>query len=69
MDQHHEKNLKSILQKSEADFKKWLESLSDEELIYVEWLLGKSEDSLDEILIEQSNLTEAKEILNRIMAK
>lgn len=67
MEQQHEKNLKAILRKSTEDFKKWVESLTDEELTYVEWLLEKSEETLDEILIEQSQLKEANEIIERLM--
>lgn len=67
MEQQHEKNLKAILRKSTEDFKKWVESLSDEELTYVEWLLAKSEDTLDELLLDQSQLKDANEVLKRFM--
>lgn len=69
MEQAHEKNLKVILRKSSEDFKKWVGSLSDEELTYVEWLLEKSEDVMDEILLKQSNLNEANEVISYIMNK
>jgi hypothetical protein len=69
VEQHHEKNLKAILRKTERDFDKWVEHLTDEELTYVEWLLGQCEKTLDDILIEQSGLTDANEALAKIMAK
>lgn len=69
MEHHHEKNLKAILRKSTEDFKKWVESLSDEELTYVEWLLEKSEDTLDEMLISKSQLIEANKVIQKIMNK
>lgn len=69
MEQAHEKNLKVILRKSSEEFKKWVGSLSDEELTYVEWLLEKSEDVMDDILIKQSDLSEANRIISRIMNK
>lgn len=62
---HHEKNLKSILRKSQEEFENWVEHLTDEELAYVEWLLGKAEHTLDEILLEQSGLQDAKKIIEK----
>jgi G3E family GTPase len=44
-------------------------TLSDEELTYVEWLLDKADSTIDEILIEQSGLIEAKTTINQIMTK
>lgn len=62
---HHEKNLKSILRKSQEEFKNWVEHLTDEELTYVEWLLSKAEHTLDEILLDQSGLEDAKKIIEK----
>lgn len=62
---HHEKNLKSILRKSQEEFSKWVEHLTDEELAYVEWLLEKAEFTLDEILLEQSGLEDARKALEK----
>lgn len=62
---HHEKNLKSILRKSQEEFKNWVEHLTDEELTYVEWLLDKAEHTLDEILLDQSGLQDAKKIIEK----
>ena len=65
----HEKTLKSILRKSPKEFRSWVVTLSDEELTYVEWLLDKADSTIDEILIEQSGLIEAKTTINQIMTK
>ena len=62
---HHEKNLKSILRKSQEEFENWVEHLTDEELAYVEWLLSKAEHTLDEILLDQSGLEDAKKIIKK----
>lgn len=61
----HEKNLKQILWAKPEEFSKWVASLTDEELIYVEWLLEKAETSLDQILIEQSGLFDARVLLEK----
>lgn len=63
---HHEKNLKSILRKSQEEFSRWVEHLTDEELAYVEWLLEKAETTLDDILMEQSGLEDAKKIIEKV---
>lgn len=63
---HHEKNLKSILRKNQEEFSRWVEHLTDEELAYVEWLLEKAENTLDDILIEQSGLQDAKKIIEKV---
>lgn len=63
---HHEKNLKSILRKNQEEFARWVEHLTDEELAYVEWLLEKAENTLDDILMEQSGLEDAKKIIEKV---
>lgn len=63
---HHEKNLKSILRKNQEEFSRWVEHLTDEELAYVEWLLEKAENTLDDILMEQSGLEDAKKIIEKV---
>lgn len=60
---HHEKNLKSILSKGQEEFAGWVEHLTDKELAYVEWLLEKAEKTLDDILMDQSCLEDAKKII------
>lgn len=62
----HEKTLKSILRKTPAEFEKWLESLSDEELTYIEWLLDKVDLMVDDILLEQSAMRDAKAVIEKI---
>ena len=69
MEQEHEKNLRVILRKTDKDFKEWVESLTEEELTYVEWLLEKTDETLDEMLIKQSNLKEAISVIKKIMTK
>ncbi len=65
----HEKTLKSILRKSPQAFKEWVVALSDEELTYVEWLLSKAESTIDQILLTQSDLREARDLIEKIMKK
>lgn len=63
---HHEKNLKSILRKNQEEFSRWVEHLTDEELAYVEWLLEKAENTLDDILMEQSGFEDARKIIEKV---
>ena len=65
----HEKILKSILRKSPKEFRAWVGTLSDEELTYLEWLLDRADSTVDEILIDQSGLIEANNVLQSIMNK
>ena len=63
---HHEKNLKSILLKNQEEFSVWVEHLTDKELAYVEWLLEKAEKTLDDILMDQSNMEDANKIIENM---
>ena len=67
MEPQHEQTLKNILQKNKGEFSKWVDSLSDEELVYVEWLLEKADGILDEMLLEKTGLVEANNVLKNIM--
>ena len=69
MEPQHEQSLKLILQKNKPEFTRWLESLSEEELSYVEWLLQKADDTLDELLLEKYDLVEANNVIKNIMNK
>ena len=69
MEPQHEQSLKAILKKQEKEFVEWLGTLSDEEIGYVEWLLEKADDVLDELLLDQYGLVEANKILKEIMDK
>ena len=69
MEPQHEQSLKNILRKNKAEFTRWLESLSEEELSYVEWLLQKADDTLDELLLEKYDLVEANNVIKNIMNK
>jgi len=46
-----------------------VESLSEEELSYVEWLLQKADDTLDDLLLEKYDLVEANNVIKNIMNK
>ena len=65
--QHHEKNLKVILCKTNEEFSQWVGHLTDEEMTYVEWLLNRAENSLDNLLMEQSNLKESRDLIEKVM--
>ena len=69
MEPQHEQSLKHILQKNKAEFTRWVESLSEEELSYVEWLLQKADDTLDGLLLEKYDLVEANNVIKNIMNK
>lgn len=69
MEPQHEQSLKSILKKSEKEFAKWVDTLSDEELTYLEFLLEKADGALDEILLEQYGLAGAEVVIKKIMKK
>lgn len=62
----YEKTLKSILRKNSREFKTWLDSLADEELTYIEWLLDKADCMVDDILLGQSAMRDAKAIIEKI---
>ena len=69
MEPQHEQSLKLILQKNKAEFTRWVEGLSEEELLYVEWLMQKADDTLDELLLEKYDLVEANNVIKNIMNK
>lgn len=66
MEPQHEQVLKSLLQKSPQEFTKWVGTLPDEELAYVEFLLEKAEVALDDLLFEEYGLAEAQKVLDKI---
>jgi hypothetical protein len=49
----------------QAELAHWLANLPDEEIEYVEWLVGEVEFALDRIILEHSGLEEAREIINK----
>jgi len=69
MGPQHQRSLELILRKTQAEFEQWVVSLSDEEIAYVEWLLEKADEALDELIFEEYGLTEATQVITRIMEK
>lgn len=69
MGPQHEQALKSILRKSEKEFRQWVGNLSEEELTYVEWLLDKADTVVDELLLDQHGLVEANVAIQKIIDK
>lgn len=65
----HQKNLKIILSFEQKELAHWLANLPDDEIEYVEWLVDEVETALENMILEQSNLTEAKEIIQRFTNK
>lgn len=46
----------------------WLADLPDEEIDYVEWLIEEVEGALDDMVLENSGLLEAAEVIAEIKA-
>lgn len=45
---------------------RWLVGLPEEYLTYIEWLLDKTEEELDNFLMEESKYRQANELIERI---
>jgi hypothetical protein len=43
----------------------WLANLPDDEIEYVEWLLEEVDIALENIILEQNGLHEAKEVIKK----
>jgi hypothetical protein len=43
----------------------WLANLPDDEIEYVEWLVEEVESSLDNMILEQVGLDEAREVIKK----
>jgi hypothetical protein len=69
MGPQHQRSLEHILKKTQAEFEHWVAGLSDKEIAYVEWLLEKADEALDELIFEEYGLTEAAQVITRIMEK
>lgn len=65
MRKQHQKNLKIILSLEQQELAHWLAHLPDDEIDYVEWLLEEVDIALENMVIEQVGLEEAKEIIKR----
>lgn len=44
----------------------WLANLPDEEIFYVEWLIEEVETALDDMVLENSGLLDAAEVIAEI---
>lgn len=66
MEAAHKHNLRAIMAMEETEFDRWVATLSEEKLSYVEWLIESAYEVLDEALLQQSGLQEAKEILTQV---
>lgn len=64
----HQKNLKVILSMPQRELAAWLADLPDEEIDYVEWLIEEVEGALDDMVLENSGLLEAAEVIAEIKA-
>jgi hypothetical protein len=66
MGNQHQKNLKVILSMEQLELAGWLADLPDEEIVYVEWLIDEVETALDNMVLENSGLLEAAEVIAEI---
>lgn len=65
----HQKNLKVILSMEQRELANWLANLPEDEIEYVEWLVEEVEIALDNMIIEQTGLDQAEELLKRFTLK
>jgi len=65
MRKQHQKNLKIILSLEQDELANWLAQLPDDEIEYVEWLLEEVEIALDNMIMKQTDMVEAKEIIKK----
>lgn len=66
MGNQHQKNLKVILSMEQMELAGWLANLPDEEIFYVEWLIEEVETALDDMVLENSGLLDAAEVIAEI---
>ncbi len=65
MRNQHQKNLKIILSLEQQELAHWLAHLPDDEIDYVEWLLEEVDIALENMVIDQVGLEDAKEIIKK----
>lgn len=65
----HQKNLKVILSFEQKELAHWLANLPDDEIEYIEWLVEEVETALENMLLEQSDLAQAREVIQKITSK
>lgn len=66
MEASHKQNLRAIFSMDQGEFDKWVATLSEEKLTYVEWLMQQALDTLDEALLNQSDMAEAKRVIDSV---
>ena len=66
MEASHKHNLRAIFSMDQGEFDKWVATLSEEKLTYVEWLMQQAMDTLDEALLGDSDMAEAKRVIESI---
>ena len=65
MGNQHQKNLKIILSMEQQELAHWLANLPDDEIEYVEWLVEEVDIALENMIIEQSGLDTARDIIKK----
>lgn len=65
MRNQHQKNLKIILSMEQNELAHWLANLPDDEIEYVEWLVEEVDIALENMIIEQSGLTDARDVIKK----
>ena len=65
MGNQHQKNLKIILSMEQNELAHWLANLPDDEIEYVEWLVEEVDIALENMVIEQTGLTDARDVIKK----
>jgi len=65
MRNQHQKNLRVILSMEQNELAHWLANLPDDEIEYVEWLVEEVDIALENMIIEQSGLTDARDVIKK----
>ena len=65
MRNQHQKNLKIILSMEHQELAHWLANLPDDEIEYVEWLVEEVDIALENMVIEQQGLDQAKDVIKK----
>jgi len=65
MRNQHQKNLKIILSMEQNELAHWLANLPDDEIEYVEWLVEEVDIALENMVIEQTGLTDARDVIKK----
>lgn len=65
----HQKNLKVVLSMEQMELANWLANLPEDEIEYVIWLVEEVEIALDNMIIDQHGLDQAKELLQSFTLK